>query len=232
MKTTWFRLFAASASALALAGSAFAADAILTDDTFVTARPAKTNFGTNQTLKLKGGTEVYLKWDLSNLPSFSDIQPTEISSSGLSIIKATLRLYIRQVNREGSFDIYLPAADWNEETITNANKPAISDGVECCIDITKADEKTEKVIDVTELVNNWWMNQGFGMYDSWGLPNFGIVLVPSSEQVSGIVLAMSATPTPGSTSSIDILFSSKESPTYTYPARLEVTFGSGFFEFR
>lgn len=224
-------LCALSASVFAFAGTASAADALLSDDTIVLSRQAKTNFGEHQFFRLTAGSEVYLKWDLSSLPAFSEINPVMISSSGLTILKATLRLYIRQVKKEGSFDIYTPAADWNEETLTYANKPAISSGVECCIDITKADENTEKVIDVTNLVNNWWMNQGLGMYDSWGLPNFGIVLVPGNERSSGIAPATTATPTetPTPTSSIDIILSSKESPTYTYPARLEITFGSEFF---
>jgi hypothetical protein len=206
-----------------------AADGILTDDAWTsTYAPWKRlNGGETHILRLSDVSTVFLKWDLSSLPGYyggnNSTQTDNGIPIGFTIVKASLRLYIRDVLRPGSFDILIPNADWNEGGINATNQPGINSGYRCCITIDESDENTEKVIDLTELVLSWYTGY---------MPNYGIMLIGNSysEKEAGIAPAATSSPSPSPTKpkGISVYLSSKESPTFCYPARLEVTFGQNY----
>jgi hypothetical protein len=215
--------FAAIVSAIAALVIAFwsvpaiAADGILTDDTYASIPARNLNAGKSQTLKLDEGSVVHLKWDLSSLPFHMPYLPAQIDlPDSTTIVKATLRLYVRNVKNPGSFSVYTPAADWNEDTLTAANRPAIDEGVQCCIGVDADDQNDEIVIDLTDLVLGWVTEM---------IPNYGVILIADSSREERVVPRATSSPDKSS-KGISITLPSKESPTYCFPARLEVTFGS------
>jgi hypothetical protein len=213
----------AAAILLSIPARSGAADGALTDDTWVsvTSAPSALNSGKSSILRLNDKAGVLLKWDLSPLGdamqpgSAGAVEPT----LGAVIVKATLRLYMRQVINPGYFDIYLPAADWSEETTTGKNRPAIDTGVTCCVDVEKDDQNTEVIADVAGVVKEWMDGV---------LPNYGLMLMVGG--IERVRLAPSVEirqPDHESKSPLSVILSSKESPNYCFPAKLEVTLSDG-----
>jgi hypothetical protein len=109
-----------------------------------------TVYGTGSTidfLALEAGSntgDVYIQFSLEDIPA------------GASVQKATLQLYVNQVLGAGSFDVYQLNSEWNQNTLTYANAPAL--GVSATGNNPVAIPATADqfiLIDVTPLVQQW-----------------------------------------------------------------------------
>jgi hypothetical protein len=82
-------------------------------DTFVSSATPKINYGPGIALVVGPGTTSYLQFNLSGIPS------------GVTVSKASLRLYVNAVLKGGSFDVYQLNNAWGENTLTFSTPPPI-----------------------------------------------------------------------------------------------------------
>jgi hypothetical protein len=131
--------------ALSLLSVAVLGQAPPSADTFSYSGSANFNYGAYPILAVQQGSNTYLKFNLSTLPS------------GPSVTKATLRLYVDAVGGNGSFDVFQLNSSWSEGTLTYNNAPALGSSAtgNHPIAITAASLNQFVVVDITTLVNNW-----------------------------------------------------------------------------
>jgi hypothetical protein len=92
------------------------AQAPLSQDTFVSSATPRTNYGSAITLVVAPGTTSYMQFNFSGVPT------------GAIVNKATLRLYVDGVLRNGSFDVYQLNDSWHENSLTfNTPPPALGE---------------------------------------------------------------------------------------------------------
>lgn len=115
-------------------------------DTFVSSAFPRTNYGSSIILVVQSGANAYLQFNLSTLPA------------GVTVNKATLRLYIDAVGKSGSFDVYQLNSSWNENTLTYSTPPpglgASATGGNP-IPISGASLNQFLLIDITPVVQGW-----------------------------------------------------------------------------
>src|SRR5437879_69720 len=160
-------------------------------DTFVSSSTPKLNYGPSITLIVGQGTTTFVQFNLSGIPSSA------------SISKASLRLYVDAVAKNGSFDVYQLNSSWNENTLTYNTPPPVL-GASATgghpIPITTAAFNQFLLIDITALAQGWVNGT---------IPNNGVGLALTS----------------GSTGSFS--FDSKESLLTGNGPELEVILNSG-----
>ena len=160
-------------------------------DTYVSSNFAKTKFGSGITLIVGPGTTTYVQFNLSGIPSSSTIS------------KASLRLYVDAVVKNGSFDVYQLNSSWNENTLTYNTPPPVL-GASATrgnpVSITTRSFNQFLLIDITALAQGWVNGT---------IPNNGVALALTS----------------GSTGSFS--FDSKESLLTGNGPELEFTLSSG-----
>jgi predicted Rdx family selenoprotein len=136
-----------------------------TDDAEVRQQFPNTNYGSLTYLDSRDHSTTYdylsyMKWDVSQIPA------------GATITAATLYLTVYFLGVDGSgvgvtSNVHFAAADWEEDTLTYNNKPAIGDLIGT-IDMTAAGEVT---LDLTDEVEDWWDGSA---------ENYGIRLFPNA----------------------------------------------------
>ncbi|HKD61332.1 MAG TPA: DNRLRE domain-containing protein, partial [Terracidiphilus sp.] len=120
------------------------------------ARPA-TNFGSQTTLLMQEGANIYIQFNLATLPS------------GASVSRATLRLFASGVTTSGSFDVYPVDSSWTESTLNYNNEPSLGASVTSPpIAVNTSSVNQFVLIDITSLVQGWVAGT---------VPNNGIALV-------------------------------------------------------
>jgi hypothetical protein len=162
-------LVLAAALLLLTLGSWTAAFGQLTpsDDTYVNSAKPTINFGTSTTLNLQSAAETsYIRFDLTAVPA---------GSTGASIAKATLKLYVNSVTTAGSFNVDYVNGTWAEQTITYSLQPAIGTTIASSVPLTTANKGKYVEIDVTAAVVAWLNGTE---------PNDGIALVANSPLVA------------------------------------------------
>ena len=168
-------------------------------DSYISQSSPTTNYGGGVSLWVQSNTWTFLQFDLSTLPA---------STTADQIEKATLVLFATQVTATGSFDIYEVGAPWTESGISWNSQPGsstllttgscVSPTVQC---VTDGSASNYLVIDVTQAVKDW---------------------VGGTAANNGLLLQ----PTNGS--SVSVSFASKEDPTISHAAWLNVVlYGSG-----
>ena len=152
---------------LCLVPLARAQDARLTDDSYTTSAAPTTTHGAAPSLFLIAPTLqapntnlVYLKFDLSTLPA---------GTTGASIAKANLILWVTSDIASGMFDIHRLTGAWNEKSLTALNAPPIGSTDAAGVPIVANQQFI--VVDLTPLVQDWLNGV---------LPNNGIQLKPSA----------------------------------------------------
>jgi len=131
-------------------------------DTFVSSATPKLNYGPSIILAVAPGTNSYVKFNLSGIPI------------GASISKATLRLYVDAVGKNGIFDVYQLNGSWGEGTLTyNAPAPALGASATGGhpVSITTASCNQFLLIDITTLAQGW---------ANGTIPNNGVALALTS----------------------------------------------------
>ncbi|HVS01905.1 MAG TPA: DNRLRE domain-containing protein [Thermoanaerobaculia bacterium] len=169
-----------------LPGSGLAVQAVPSSDAFVQ-QSSSSNFGDKKELRVgdSGKYQSLVKLDLSGLPA--SVMPEDVG-------KATLKLFLTKVNKAGSFDVLAVEDDWNEKTVTWANRPGTFVDPLATIAVTKSDALSYVLVDLTALVKIWM---------EFPSENYGIALVPVD-------------------SAIDVQFEAKESQDTSHDPRLEI----------
>jgi hypothetical protein len=117
------------------------------DDAYVNAASAATNYGTTATLNLSSATQTaYIRFDLTAVPS---------SYTGSQVAKATLKLFVNSVTTAGSFNVDLVSGSWTEKTITYDLQPAMGSTIASIVPLTSASKLKYVEIDITSTVQAW-----------------------------------------------------------------------------
>jgi hypothetical protein len=124
---------------------AFAADALLTGDSFISSSSPASNFGTNANLAISGANTSLVQFSLSSLP------PGLLASN---ISKANLRLYVNRVTISGQASIALLTSSFNESTVTQATAPGVGATIASGIILGPAQVGSYIDVDVTTQVQN------------------------------------------------------------------------------
>ncbi|MFQ5756854.1 MAG: DNRLRE domain-containing protein, partial [Acidiferrobacterales bacterium] len=93
----------------------------------------------------RGESHGFAKFDLSTLPD---------GISGTAIAKATLRLWVSAVRREGSLTLHRVETDWDEDSLTSANSPGLGEALSTAW-IMASDQKNYVTFDITSEVRRW-----------------------------------------------------------------------------
>jgi hypothetical protein len=166
-----------------------------TDDSDVNINSPTQNNGANAAVFVRnvgsgGVRHGFARFDLSTLPA---------GVTGAEIAKATLRLWISDLQNEGSIDLHVVQGPWNEATITANNDPALGAAFATRA-IANADESKFVTVDVTTLVRDW--------VDGL-VANNGIAILPSAAD------------------NIRLTLDSKENTGTSHPMEIEVALFGG-----
>ena len=115
-------------------------------DTFVSSGTPRTNYGSSIILVVQPGANSYLQFNLGTLPP------------GSLVSKATLRLFVDAVSKNGSFDVYQLNSGWSESSLTfNTPPPALGASATGGNPISVSNTTVNQflLIDITQLVQNW-----------------------------------------------------------------------------
>src|SRR5438270_8241095 len=168
--------FLIAALSLVLLGTAAQAQITPSDDAYVNAASATTNFGNAVTLNLASGSQTsYLRFDFTAVPS---------SYTGAQVAKATLKIFVNSVTTAGSFNIDLVGTPWTERKITYSLQPVLLSTIASSVPLTTANRGSFVQIDVTSTVQAWL---------SGTEPNDGIALVANSPLVASFTTKESTT---------------------------------------
>lgn len=157
------RTLAALLPALLLpAAGAFAAEARLSADAYVSAANANGNFGAAASIFVGGaGTRrSFIRFDLATLPP---------GSTGTSVARANLILFADTATAGSTFNVARVTGAWTESAITNNLAPTIGAVVASAVPLNTANSFA--VVDVTALVKDWLNGT---------LPNNGLALLPNA----------------------------------------------------
>ena len=115
------------------------------EDTFVSASNPTLNYGTSPILVVQPGSVVYMKFNLSSVPTSASIQ------------RATLRLYVDALVTPGMFDVFPVLGDWSENTLTyGSNPPGLgASAIGRAIPVTSFSLNNYVLADITSLVQGW-----------------------------------------------------------------------------
>ena len=162
------KFFALTFAIVALfSGAESRAQAVVDEDAYISFSSINGNFGTSPALTVSPTNISYVKFKLT--PVLPD------GTSGATVKKAVLKLFLSKVGTPGKIDIYTVAAPWNESAVTYGNRPALGYFVGTTQQIEKTAEGRFVIIDLTNLVQNWLGDDGQG---GNGIANFGIALLP------------------------------------------------------
>ena len=114
-------------------------------DTYTSTASTGANYGSKTTLLVAPTERSYLQFSLAPLPT------------GVTVSKATLRLYVDGVTTAGSFDVYQVTGTWAENTMTERTEPGLGASATGShpIALTTANLNQFVVIDITPLVQEW-----------------------------------------------------------------------------
>jgi hypothetical protein len=138
----WIKWAVAAAAALA-ASSAYATEAVVSGDTYVSSSYPANNFGYQSNLHVDSTSTALIVFDLSSLPSAT------VSSQ---ISKATLWLYVNRISSSGAVNLKPVTSAWSELAVTYSAIPALGSAMAT---FTPAAAQQFMAVDVTSLVQGW-----------------------------------------------------------------------------
>ena len=150
----------------ALSASAFATEAPLSADAYVSTVSPAANYGATATLNVGAGASTLLRFDLSALPD--RMLPA-------NLLKANLLLYVNRIGVPGSVEVNALGSAWSESAVTAGTVPATERGSRATTAaVTSAGQYI--AVDVTDKVMAWiaagnTSNFGFVIQASAGDPS-------------------------------------------------------------
>jgi hypothetical protein len=116
-----------------------------TADTYSLLQHPTTNYGTQPTILVQQGSNGYLQFDLSTLPT------------GAIVSKAMLRLFLDSVSGSGKIDAYQLGNAWTEGALTYNNAPQLGASATGGHPISLSGSNLDEfvLIDITPLVSGW-----------------------------------------------------------------------------
>ncbi len=136
--------------------AAWAAEAGLVADTYVSSATPSLNFGNAPSLSVGGGNTALLQFDLSAIPNSASLKASALS--------ATLHVFVNRVGTAGTLTTSLLAGTWTEAGVTYSNAPPEDSTADTHTQVNSAGEYVG--IDVTGFVASWLGN----------IPNHGFQL--------------------------------------------------------
>jgi hypothetical protein len=148
-------------AALLAAPAVSSAQAPPAADSFIVKTLPTANYGSSSILAVQNGITSFVRFDLSGVPA------------GVSLEKASLRLFVDAVKAPGAFDVFPLTATWNEHQVTFTNAPAFGPSATGGkpVAITTSSENRFLLVDITALTQEWLNGAS---------PNNGIALALSS----------------------------------------------------
>ena len=158
------------------------AAATLTDDTQVHASPSsKKNYGKSPSIRVNSDT-------LTGLLRFNLTDSLPDATTGSSVGKAVIKLWVKSVQKPGAIDVYRITGDWKETTATGTNSPQLGDKELAGAAVETSAAGHWLVLDVTQLVKAWLDgtadNQGIALKAVFG----GSFVMESKEALYGATL--------------------------------------------
>ena len=138
----WMKWTVAAAAALA-ASSAYATEAVVSGDTYVSSSYPTNNFGYQSNLHVNSSSTALIVFDLSSVPS---------ATASSQISKATLWLYVNRINSSGAFSLKPVTSTWSELAVTYNTIPALGSAMTT---FTPTVAQQFVAVDVTTLVQGW-----------------------------------------------------------------------------
>ena len=138
----WMKWAVAAAAALA-ASSAYATEAVVSGDTYVSSSYPANNFGYQSNLHVNSTSTALIVFDLSSVPS---------ATASSQISKATLWLYVNRISSSGAVSLKPVTSTWNELAVIYNTIPALG-SVMATFMPTVAQQFV--AVDVTSLVQGW-----------------------------------------------------------------------------
>ncbi len=138
----WIKWTLAAAAALA-ASSAYATEAVVSGDTYVSSSYPANNFGYQSNLHVNSTSTALIVFDLSSVPS---------ATASSQISKATLWLYVNRISSSGAVSLKPVTSTWSELAVTYNTIPALGSAM-ATFTPTVAQEFV--AVDVTSLVQGW-----------------------------------------------------------------------------
>jgi Collagen triple helix repeat (20 copies) len=138
----WMKWTVAVAAALA-ASSAYASEAVVSGDTYVSSSYPANNFGYQSNLHVNSTSTALIVFDLSSVPS---------ATASSQISKATLWLYVNRISSSGAVSLKPVTSTWTELAVTYNTIPALGSAV---VTFTPTVAQQFVAVDVTSLVQGW-----------------------------------------------------------------------------
>ena len=138
----WIKWTVAAAAALA-ASSAYATEAVVSGDTYVSSSSPANNFGYQSNLHVNSTSTALIVFDLSSVPS---------ATASSQISKATLWLYVNRINSSGAVSLTPVTSPWSELAVIYSTIPALGSAMAT---FTPAVAQQFVAVDVTSLVQGW-----------------------------------------------------------------------------
>jgi hypothetical protein len=138
----WMKWTVAAAAALA-ASSAYATEAVLSGDTYVSSSYPVNNFGYQSNLHVDPTSTALIVFDLSSVPS---------ATASSQISQATLWLYLNRISSSGAVSLKPVTSTWSELAVTYNTIPALGSAMAT---FTPALAQQFVAVDVTSLVQGW-----------------------------------------------------------------------------
>ena len=138
----WMKWTVAAAAALA-ASSAYATEAVVSGDTYVSSSYPANNFGYQSNLHVNSTSTALIVFDLSSVPS---------ATASSQISKATLWLYVNRISSSGAVSLKPVTSTWSELAVTYNTIPALGSAMAT---FTPTVAQQFVAVDVTSLVQGW-----------------------------------------------------------------------------
>jgi hypothetical protein len=154
---------------------AHAQGAVVVDDAYVSTRAGLANrsFGGAETLLVSPIERTFLRFSLT-LPD---------GTPGAHVAQATLKVFVRDVERPGEIGVYRVSGAWSEGTVTGNVTPAIGALEGAPVAVGNDTEQGWVTLDVTQAVRDWLNNEAVN--DGFALVGAGATSVTFDSKENG-----------------------------------------------
>jgi hypothetical protein len=138
----WMKWIVMALATMAVS-AAYATEAVVSNDTYVSSSYPQTNFGYQSNLHVSSTSTALIVFDLSSVPS---------GTTASQVSKATLWLYVNRIDNSGAISLKPVTGTWSELAVTYSTIPSLGSATATFIP-TVAQQFV--AVDVTSLVQSW-----------------------------------------------------------------------------